>query len=186
MSEPARFERVVRLARLPEMRLAYFEITATPGDAEAEVHFPNAWDAFNEWRVRTRPALGRIDIAALGWELAAKPGDTSQTLTYRTAVPIRSDYKVEPPALTTFFPGGAFAYCYADNWDEITEAFAAVDAFLAGAGLVAHSGGIEAYKFHYNMEQHPCDCGVLVARADGGDPLPPVGSHANPLPIARG
>ena len=184
MTEALAFGRVVRLARLPEMRLAYFEVTATPGDDEAEVHFPNAWDAFNEWRVRTRPALGRIDIAALGWELALTPAQRS-VLTYRTAVPIRSDYKAEPPALTTFFPGGAFAYCYADNWDEITEAFAAVEAFLPAEGLVARSGGIEAYKFHYNMEQHPCDCGFLVARADGGDPLPPVSSHANPLPIAR-
>ena len=185
MTDAPRFERTVRLARLPEMRLAYFEITAAPGDEEAEVHFPNAWDAFNEWRVRTRPALGRIDIAAIGWELGAVQRDDSQRLTYRTAVPIRSDYKVQPPALTTFFPGGAFAYCYADNWDEITEAFSAVSESLEQQQLIARSGGIEAYKFHYNLEQHPCDCGFLVTRADGADPLPPISSHANPLPIAR-
>ena len=184
MSGPPRFQRTVRLARLPEMRLAYFETTAAPDDADAVVHFPGAWDRFNEWRLRTRPSLGRIDIAALGWELPRPPGG-SDRVSYRTAVPIRSDYAAQPPALTTFFPGGSFAYCYADNWDEITAAFAAVEGFLDHEGLVARSGGIEAYKFHYNLEQHPCDCGFLVRRADGSEPVTAPTSHASPLPIAR-
>lgn len=186
MSDDSLSRRAVRLARLPEMRLAYFEVSAEPGDGEAEVHFPNAWDAFNEWRVRTRPSLGRIDIAAIGWEIPPAANDAAPAITYRTCVPIRSDYQAPPPALTTFFPGGTFAYCYADNWDEITGAFAAVDAYLEEGGLVARSGGIEAYKFHYNLEQHPSDCGRLVSRLDGRDPLPPTTSHVNPLPIARG
>lgn len=171
------FERVVRLARLPEMRLAYFESNAVGEQGGAWVGA--AWDEFNEWRLRTRPPLGRIDIAAIGWEV---PNATDGPL-FRAAVPVRSDYQSLEPAKTTYFPGGTFAYCYSDNVEEIADAFAAVHRFVRDERLSAVSGGIEAYKFHYNLDQHPCDCGVLVTTADGRDPLGEAAS--GPLPIAR-
>lgn len=178
------FERKVRLARLPEMRLAYFESKLSV-EADGTTDYAQTaglWDDFNDWRLRVRPALGRIDIAAIGWLLDMEPQDGQ--VRYRMCVPIRSDYSPPPPAKTTFFPGGALAYCYSDNVDEIAEAFEAVDGFLAESGMVQKSGGIEVYKFHYNLEQHPSDCGVLVTLADGRDPLP-ASSHASPLNIAR-
>ena len=171
------FERVVRLARIPEMRLAYFESSAV-GEPGGDWVGP-AWDEFNEWRLRTRPMLGRIDIAAIGWEM---PGGEGAGI-FRTAVPVRSDYQPTEPAKTTYFPGGVFAYCYSDNVEEIAAAFAAVHRFVRKEGLCAASGGIELYKFHYNLEQHPCDCGVLVTLADGSSPLGEAPS--GPLPIAR-
>ena len=170
------FERVVRLAQLPEMRLAYFETTM--GDPVGGGVGP-AWDSFNDWRLRTRPTLGRIDIAAVGW---AVPGSDDGPV-FRTAVPVRSDYKASPPAKTMYFPGGAFAYCYADDVDEIGEAFATVERFVRDEGLVALPGRIELYKFHYNLDQHPCDCGFLVTLADGSSPL--GAAPSGPLPIAR-
>lgn len=179
------FERKVRLARLPEMRLAYFESTLSvelDGTTNYE-QTASLWDEFNEWRLRVRPSLGRIDIAAIGWLLDMEPQDGQ--VRYRMCVPIRSDYSPPPPAKTTFFPGGSLAYCYSDNVDELTDSFAAVAEYLDESDLVQRSGGIEVYKFHYNLEQHPCDCGVLVALADGRDPLP-ASSHASPLNIARG
>jgi hypothetical protein len=128
--------------------------------------------------VRTRPALGRIDIAALGLT-----DETAGTL--RAAVPIRGDYRPPEPARTAIFPGGTFAYVYADNFDEIDEAAAAARAWIEENGLTKASGLIEAYKFHYNMEQHPCDCGFLVLNSDGSEPIPAPSSHTSPLPIAR-
>lgn len=174
------------LARLPEMRVAYFE-AEVPASATPEGglvgDFSRLWDEFNEWRVQSRPALGRIDIAAIGWMTEADADGAPQR--YRTGVPIRSDYTPPPPARTTFFPGGSFVYAYADDVDEIDEAARAVYAWVREQKLEPRSGLIEVYKFHYNLEQHPCDCGVLVQRADGSEPVPAVGSHASPLPIAR-
>ena len=177
-------ERVVRLARLPEMRVAFFEVedafeTAPGGSLQPRWETIGAlWDEFNEWRVRVRPALGRIDIAALGITVAG-------TNSFRTAIPIRADYRPPEPARTALFPGGTYAYAYADNIDEIDEAAATARDWIAANGLQMRSDLIEAYKFHYNFDQHPCDCGYLVLNADGSDPLPPTSDHNAPLPIAR-
>lgn len=171
--------RRVWLARLPEMRVAYFEVDIGGGDGAPDLS--RAWDEFNAWRVQERPALGRIDIAAIGWMVESDDGRPR----YRTGVPIRSDYAPAPPAKTAFFPGGSFAYAYADDVDEIEAAAEAVRDWVAAQGLVARSGLIEVYKFHYNLDQHPCDCGVLVERADGSEPVAAGRSHASPLPIAR-
>lgn len=177
--------RRVWLARLPEMRVAYFEVGvpagAVPGGGLVP-DFSRLWDEFNEWRVQARPALGRIDIAAIGWLADLEDGAPQR---YRAGVPIRSDYTPPAPARTTFFPGGSFAYVYADNVDEIDEAAGSVYRWVGAQGLVPRSGLIEVYKFHYNLDQHPCDCGVLVRRTDGSEPVPAAGSHASPLPIAR-
>ncbi|MEO8540298.1 MAG: GyrI-like domain-containing protein [bacterium] len=181
-------ERRIWLARLPEMRLAYFEslLEARPAEDSGVVAefegMGRLFDAFNEWRVRVRPALGRIDIAAIGW---AMPPDADGRIPYRACVPIRSDYQPPEPAKTTFFPGGSFLYAFADHIDEIEDVSAAVREAMAPEGLTAHSGLIEVYKFHYNMDQHPSDCGFLVKNADGTEPVPLPSSHASPLPIAR-
>lgn len=172
------------LARLPEMRIAYFELTDGYSRTPEGVLVPDwdsigaHWDAFNDWRVRTRPALGRIDIAALGIT-----DDEKGTL--RAAVPIRGDYSPPPPARTALFPGGSYAYVYADNVDEIDEAAAAARSWIEANGFHRASGLIEAYKFHYNLDQHPCDCGYLVLNADGTEPIPAPSSHTSPLPIAK-
>lgn len=175
------FERKVRVARLPEMRLAYID-RRMPGAASSS-EFVGAlggiWDEFNEWRLRHRPALGRIDIAAVGWMI-----EDGEGMTYRTAVPVRSDYDAPAPAKTTFFPGGIFAYCYADDADEIPEALGVTRGWIEANGWRAKPGGIEMYKFHYNLDQHPADCGFLVERADGGEEGDP--SRSGPLPIGRG
>lgn len=177
-------ERRVWLARLPETRIAYFELAdgydrAANGDLIPKWEVIGAhWDAFNDWRLRTRPALGRIDIAALGIT-----DDAEGTL--KAAVPIRGDYRPPEPAKTALFPGGTFAYVYADNFDEIDEAAAAAREWIEANGLTKASGLIEAYKFHYNMDQHPCDCGYLVLNPDGTEPIEPPLSHNAPLPIAR-
>lgn len=175
-------EQRVWLARLPEMRLAYFETPLAAGDSGAAAIVPEgAWDALNEWRLRTRPALGRIDIAAIGWH-----AEVEGKVCYRTGVPIRSDYQPAVPARTMLFPGGSFAYACADDVDEIDEAAGAVEAWVSKGGLLAQPGFIEVYRYHYNLDQHPCDCGLLVRRADGSEPVPAAGGHASPLPIARG
>lgn len=173
------------LARLPEMRLAYFELEDAfeARDGEPLTHIESTaaiWEEFNDWRLRTRPALGRIDIAALGIMLPGEP-----RATYRAAVPIRGDYRPAEPAKTTFFPGGSFVYVYADNIDEVE--FAAETALQAARdeGFTVVGGQLEVYKFHYNLDQHPCDAGFLVLNADGTEPVPPPASHTNPLPIAR-
>ena len=179
-------ERRAWLARLPEMRIAYFELEdafALPeGNPLADVEATaGIWEQFNDWRLRTRPALGRIDIAALGLTMPKGDGNAD----YRVAVPIRGDYRPPEPAKTAFFPGGSFVYVYADNIDEVE--FAAETALQAardeGFGVVG--GQIEVYKFHYNLDQHPCDAGFLVLNPDGNEPVPPPTSHTNPLPIAR-
>lgn len=181
-------ERRIWLARLPEMRLAYFEDALTAmldvdsGVAADFAGMGRLFDTFNEWRLRTRPALGRIDIAALGWALAP---DAGGRIPYRAAVPIRGDYRPAPPAKTVLFPGGSFLYAYADDVDEIEDVSLAVKLALPGAGLRAVSGLLEVYKYHYNLEQHPCDCGFLVLNEDGTEPIPPATTHAAPLPIAR-
>lgn len=170
------------------MRLAYFEesLAAVPSEDSGVVAefegMGRIFDAFNDWRVRVRPALGRIDIAALGW--AMEPSADGR-IPYRAAVPIRSDYQPPEPAKTAFFPGGSFLYAYADNIDEIEDVSLAVLQSVESAGFVRVSGLIEAYKFHYNMEQHPADCGFLVKNADGTEPVPAPSSHTSPLPIAR-
>jgi DNA gyrase inhibitor GyrI len=165
------------------MRVAYFEAAVperTVPQGGVVPDFSRLWDEFNEWRLQARPSLGRIDIAAIGWSETGPDG-----LRYRAGVPIRSDYTPPAPARTTFFPGGPFAYASADNVDEIDEAAGAVYAWVREQQLEPRSELIEVYKFHYNLEQHPCDCGVLVRRADGSDPVPAGGSHASPLPIAQ-
>jgi len=181
-------ERRIWLARLPEMRLAYFEesLAAVPADDSGVVAefegMGRLFDSFNAWRVNVRPALGRIDIAALGW--AMQP-DADGRVAYRAAVPIRSDYRPPPPAKTALFLGGSFLYAYADDVDEIEDVSLAVKLALPGAGLRAVSGLLEVYKYHYNLEQHPCDCGFLVLNEDGSEPIPPATTHNAPLPIAR-
>lgn len=173
-------ERRVRVARLPEMRLAYIDrrMPGPPASPEFVEALASIWDEFNDWRLRHRPALGRIDIAAVGWMIEDDEG-----MTYRTAVPVRSDYDAPPPAKTTFFPGGLFAYCYADDADEIGEALGLARGWIEANGWRAKPGGIELYKFHYNLDQHPADCGFLVERADGrGEP---EARQTGPLPMAR-
>ena len=168
-------ERKVWTATLPEMRLACLERECA-GAPEQAATVDELWDAFNTWRVESRPALGRIDIAALGFIMDRDDG----ALLLRAAVPIRADYVPAPPARTLLFPGGAFVYAYADQTDEIPSAFETVREALAEYNLEPASGPIEVYKFHYNLDQHPCDCGYLVDLPG----LEPVRAHA-PLPIAR-
>jgi hypothetical protein len=174
------FERRVRVARLPEMRLAYIDrrLPGPPSSPEFTEALAGLWDEFNDWRLRHRPALGRIDIAAVGWMIEDDEG-----MTYRTAVPVRSDYDAPAPARTTFFPGGLFAYCYADDADEIGEALELARGWVEANGWRPKPGGIELYKFHYNLEQHPADCGFLVERLDGGKE--PERQPSGPLRIAR-
>lgn len=173
-------ERRVWVAQLPEMRLAYLETSlpaaVVPDEALAPA-FSDLWDRFNEWRVQVRPALGRIDIAAIGQHIESENGDE---VTYRTAVPIRSDYQPPEPARTTFFPGGAFAYCYADDVDEVPDAFRAVAAHVGEQGWEPASGPIEVFRFHFNLDQRPVDCGILVRGAGVPRPSP---THDRPLPI---
>lgn len=163
------------------MRVAYLEIELSPGVADADHRIADLWEAFNAWRLKARPALGRIDVSALTWVL---PG-TGDAVAYRIGVPIRSDYQPPEPARSTFYPGGSFAYSYADNVDEVAEAGAAVERWIEERGFAAVSGPIEVHKYHYNMDQHPCDCGYLVLDSNGREPVPAGGSHASPLPIAR-
>lgn len=176
---PLTATRKVRIAALPEMRMAYFElelpIERVPHD-DLPPEFGELWNEFNEWRVQARPSLGRIDIAAVGWQSE----ETEGTVTYRVGVPIRSDYRPPAPAHTMFFPGGAFAYCYADDVDEVPEAFRAVAEHLESEGIRPTGGPMEVYRYHYNLEQHPCDCGVLVDVE-----LQHGGGHDSPLPIGR-
>jgi len=152
------FERNVRLTRLPEMRLAYMEHT---GPAE---EIPELWERFNEWRVTNRPDLGRIEIAGIGWLIAGDEED-EERVTFRALVPVRSSYEAPPPARTMFFPGGQFAYCYADDVDETDDAMMAVADWMEANGYEPASGPMQLYKFHYNLDQHPCDCGFLVEKA---------------------
>lgn len=172
--------RRVWIAPLPEMRLACFEVAlplADVPDDDLAPEFGALWDSFNEWRVHARPELGRIDIAAIGWQELQADGET---VVYRAGVPVRSDYRAPAPARMTRFPGGAFAYCYADTVEEIPGSFRTVFEHLQAEAIRPVSGPIEVYKFHYNLEQHPADCGVLVDVE-----LVRSASHDAPLPIAR-
>lgn len=176
-----KFERKVRKAWLPEMRVAYMEQPVASEDSSIEDYlnaYSELWQRFNEWRERTRPALGRIDVAALAWTLRGDDGH----LLLRAAVPIRGDYQAPPEVRTAIFPGGTFLYCYADDSDEIDLAFQAVNDELERGNYEPASGPIEAYKFSYNFDQHPADCGYLVK----GDRPTGYGGHHAPLPIARG
>lgn len=164
------------------MRLAFLEATLEPGAMDVPEAIAELWESFNDWRLRARPALGRIDVSAMTWAL---PGAESGSLSYRVCVPIRSDYQPPEPARTALFPGGAFAYAYADDGDEVADAGAAVEQWITEQGFEAVSGPIEVHKYHYNLEQHPCDCGYLVLDAEGRDPMPATSSHTSPLPIAR-
>jgi len=175
-------DRRVWLARLPETRIAYFD-EPDAYERSGEDLFPKPtvaalWERFNEWRLRTRPALGRIDISAMGFVVEGEG-------LYRAAVPIRGDYRPVEPAKTALFPGGTFAYVYADDTDEVMEAAATAARWIIGEGLSPASGLIEVHKYHYNLDQHPCDVGFLVTNEDGSEPIPPPLSHSNPLPIAH-
>lgn len=171
MSEGA----VVRVARLPEMRLGYFVAELAPGDVEEA---DDLWAKLTEWQGQAQPRVGRIDVRAVGWIVESDAA--AESLTYRVGVPLRSDDRAKAPAKTTTFPGGAFAYCHADDVDEMDEAFTAVRFAMDEKGYVSRSGPIEIYLYHFNTEQHPVECGFLVGKADGGEVLAPVG-HAGPL-----
>lgn len=175
-----RFERKVRKTWLPEMRVAYMEQSIATEENSIEDYlrtYGALWEQFNAWRERTHPALGRIDVAALAWTLR----DDDEHLLLRTAVPIRSDYRAPTEVRTAIFPGGNFLYCYADNIDEIDLAFQAVNEELERGDYEPASGPIEAYKFTYNFDQHPSDCGYLVK----GERPAGYRDHNAPLPIAR-
>lgn len=168
-------ERKVRVAVLPEMRLAYFERRGSLQSVQA------AWDDLNEWRSHARPALGRIDIAAFGWYLA-EAEDGEEVAVLRAGVPVRSDYRVEPPARVLLFPARRFVYAAADDGDEYPAAFAAAAAHIEREALATEEDELEAaevHLYHFNLDQHPAQCGYLLpgeVRQQGG--------HANPLPIA--
>jgi hypothetical protein len=161
------------------MRIAYFEASLAP-DAVEEADA--LWLRLTEWQQQAQPRVGRIDIRALGWIVESDAG--AETVTYRVGVPLRSDYRPPAPARATLFPGGTFAYCHADDVGEMDEAFTAVRWAMDEQGYVTRSGPIEVYLYHFNVDQHPVECGFLVGRADGGDVLAPRG-HEGPLPIGR-
>jgi hypothetical protein len=161
------------------MRLAYFEAQLAP-DAIEEADA--LWLRLTEWQQQAQPRVGRIDIRAIGWIIESDP--SSEQVTYRVGVPVRSDYTAPSPARTTLFPGGAFAYCHADDVDDMDEAFSAVRWAMDERDYVPRSGPIEAYLYHFNVDQHPVECGFLVGRADGGEVLETRG-HEGPLPIGR-
>lgn len=170
--------RMVRVARLPELRIAYFEARLAPDAVEA---VDALWQKLSQWQAQAQPPIGRIDIRALGWIL--EPDAGALRLTCRVCIPVRSDYQAVRPAESGTFPGGAFAYCHADDADDMDEAFTAVRWAIDEQGYRARSGPIEIYLYHFNLEQQPVECGFLVARSDGTDPL--AGAHEGPLPIAR-
>jgi len=168
-------ERKVRVAVLPELRLAYFERRGTLESVQA------AWDELNAWRADVRPALGRIDIAAIGWYLSETEGDTEVAI-LRAGVPVRSDYRVEPPARVMLFPGREFVYAPASDGDEYGAAFAAAADYIERERLAGEDDTLEAaevHLYHFNLDQHPAECGYLLP----GE-VRPQGGHASPLPIA--
>ncbi|MGE5596635.1 MAG: hypothetical protein ACM3S1_11450 [Hyphomicrobiales bacterium] len=161
--------RRVRVAPLPEMRLAYFQ---GAGDAEGA---DRTWQLLNEWRLGQRPQLGRIDVAAIGWFEPLDEGGFA----FRAGVPVRSDYPVHPPASPMLFAARNFAYLSADDGDEYEAAFEAVLDEIERQGLDPLSGPVEVHRYHFNLDQHPADCGFFVS----GE-LPAAGGHDRPLPIA--
>lgn len=175
MTQPS----VVRIARLPELRLAYFEAQLAP-DAVEEADA--LWLRLTEWQQQAQPRVGRIDIRSLGWIVERDASEPE--LTYRAGVPVRGDAKVAQPARATLFPGGAFAYCHADDVGDMDDAFTAVRWAIEERGYTARSGPIEVYLYHFNVDQHPVECGFLVGNADGSDLLAARG-HEGPLPIGR-
>ncbi len=146
------------LARLPEMRIAYFDHS---GGVE---EVPQLWERLNAWRLANRPVVGRVDIAQVGWLLnpEAEEGEPAE---YRAGIPVRSDYEAVGGVKTTFFPGGLFVYCAADDFDEIGAAFTTVEEWLTEEGGWNIKAAIEVYRYHFNLDQHPADCGFLIERA---------------------
>lgn len=170
MTEPP----AVRIADLPQLRLAYFERRGSLEDVQA------AWDELNDWRAEHRPALGRIDIAAFGWYTTEHTRD-GEVVVLRAGVPVRGDYRVEPPARVTLFNPRRFVYAHANDGDAYAGAFAAAAAHIEREGLAADDAELdaaEAHSYHFNLDQHPADCGYLLP----GE-IQPAGSHASPLPI---
>jgi hypothetical protein len=161
------------------MRLAYFEAQLA---ADAVEEADELWQRLTQWQQQAQPRVGRIDIRALGWILEADAG--AAQVTYRAGVPLRSDGEAPAPARTTLFPGGAFAYCHAGDVGEMDDAFAAVRWAIDEQGYSTRSGPIEVYLYHFNVDQHPAECGFLVGNADGTDLLASRG-HEGPLPIGR-
>lgn len=181
-SDSTTHEPAVRLATLPAMRLAYLQReidTAEAAEAFA-VTSEALWEEFNAWRVRARPPLGRPDIAAILWTLPPEDG----RIRLRGCVPVRGDYDAPAPVRTLFFPGGAFAYAHADDTAEYEGTFDVVADWMEANGYRSRSGGMELHLFHFNLDQHPAECGFLVERSDGRDATPRSGGHASPLPIA--
>ena len=150
-------ERRVRIAQLPEMRLAYLEHRGPVGE------IPALWERFNAWRLEARPAVGRVDIAQIGWLLNPEAGETDDA-EYRACIPVRSDYEATGRVRTTFFPGGLLAYSYADDVDEIEAALSAVSDWIDREGGWHVKGVMEVYRYHFNLDQHPADCGFLIER----------------------
>ncbi len=148
----------MRITPLPEMRLAYLEHRGPMNGIGA------LWEQFNKWRLEARPALGRIEISQIGWLLNpdAEEGDD---IVYRTAIPVRSDYEATGEVKTTFFPGSLYAYAYADDVDEIEDALSTVSDWLEAEGGWRTKAVMELYHYHYNLDQHPLDCGMLIERA---------------------
>ncbi len=163
--------RQVRIATLPQMRLACFEGEGDAAGAE------RTWEALEAWRLEVRPPLGRIDIAALGW---FEPQDGGASFIFRAGVPVRGDYRVPPPAMARIFPATRFAYISIDDTPEYEAALRTVLEYLQAEGIEAESGPVEAVRYHFNLHQRPADCGFLVE----GEPEE-FGSHERPLPIAR-
>ena len=150
--------RRVWLARLPEMRFAYFELDGEIGAV------PQLWERLNAWRLANRPVVGRVDIAQVGWLLNPTADDPDQAQ-YRACLPVRSDYEATGDVRTTFFPGGLFAYCAADDFDEVESAFEQVERWLEEQGGWTIKSAFEVYRYHFNLEQHPADCGFHIERA---------------------
>jgi effector-binding domain-containing protein len=162
--------RRVRVAALPQMRLACFE---GEGDADGA---EKTWEALEEWRVRARPPLGRIDIAAIGW---FEPQDGGISFVFRAGVPVRGDYRVPAPAKARVFPAALFAYITIDDNDEYEAGLHEALAYIEREGLELASGPVEAVRYHFNLNQRPADCGFLVE----GE-VAEQASHERPLPIA--
>jgi effector-binding domain-containing protein len=150
-------ERRVRLTHLPEMRLAYLEHRGPMNGIAA------LWEQFNGWRLAERPALGRIEISQIGW-LMNPDAEDAEHVEYRAAIPVRSDYEATGDARTTFFPGGTIAYAYADDLYEIEEALSTVSDWVEAEGGWRIKAVLELYHYHYNLDQHPLDCALLLER----------------------
>ena len=58
---------------------------------------------------------------------------------------------------------------YVDLTEEETAEFTALTK-RAIRGIDAASGAIEVFRFHYNLDQHPADCGYLLPPGTGDEP----------------